>query len=301
MDIHTRIGIFHVQIAGFMITRVNRCSFPRIPVTCAGIELFTIWEVKAGADYRVGGEGARHDSHVRIAKGGRNCVALRTVGGGGRLRIGGKEVEVAEESLLLFDFRALEHHGTTGEAWNFWWFEFRPVEPVRLPMLAVMRAPILGNEPARLRAVFDSLHSENLADRCAANAGLQSLLHEWWSVAGGIGETVEPRGHAAVEPLINAMHRHPERAWTLVEMARLAGMSISSLRAAFQKTTGESPARVRNSLRLAHAFERLRTGTRTVAEVADEMGFCDPFHFSKAFRREFGFPPSAMRRREGKT
>jgi AraC-like DNA-binding protein len=72
-------------------------------------------------------------------------------------------------------------------------------------------------------------------------------------------------------------------------------MSISSLRAAFQKTTGKSPARVRNSLRLAHAYERLRTGSRTVAEVADEMGFCDPFHFSKAFRREFGFPPSSLR------
>jgi hypothetical protein len=52
--------------------------------------------------------------------------------------------------------------------------------------------------------------------------------------------------------------------------------------------------------RAANACERLRTGRPTVAEVAGEMGFCDPFHFSKAFRHEYGFPPSAMRGRDGK-
>ena len=282
-----------------MATRINRCSFPRIPVTCAGIELLTIWEVRARAGYNVGGEGARHDSHVRIAKSGQNCVALRTARGAGRLRIADKEFEVTADSLLLFDFRALEHHGTAGETWEFWWFEFRPVEPVRLPMLAVMRVPNLENESDRLHVIFDSLRSENLSDRCAANASLQSLLHEWWAASGGIGEAVESRGQLAVGRLINTMHRHPERHWTLLEMARLAGMSISSLRAAFQMATGKSPARVRNSLRLAHAYERLRTGNTTVAEVAAEMGYCDPFHFSKAFRREFGFPPSTMLGRDG--
>jgi AraC-like DNA-binding protein len=53
-------------------------------------------------------------------------------------------------------------------------------------------------------------------------------------------------------------------------------------------------------LRAANAYERLRTGRPTVAEVAGEMGFCDIFHFSKAFRHEYGFPPSAMRGRDGK-
>jgi AraC-like DNA-binding protein len=90
------------------------------------------------------------------------------------------------------------------------------------------------------------------------------------------------------------MHREPERSWTLHEMSVHAGMSVSSLRAVFQETTGAAPASVRNSLRLAHAYERLRPGTRTVAEVAMELGFCDPFHFSKAFKRQFGFPPSKL-------
>lgn len=279
-----------------MHTRINRCSFPRVPVSCAGIELLTIWEVRAMEDYRVGGEGARHDSHVRIARGGQNCVALRTTSGRGELKCSGRLLELGAESLVLFDFRALERHRTLGEYWNFWWFEFRPAEPVRLPMLTVIAAPMEGGEIDQCRTVFESLRSESLAVRCAANAGLQSLLHRWWADSAGQHDAAESRHAAAVRKLIDAMHREPERSWTLLEMSALAGMSVSSLRSAFQETTGTSPANVRNSLRLAHAYERLRPATRTVAEVAAELGFCDPFHFSKAFKSEFGFPPSQLSR-----
>lgn len=277
-----------------MDTRINHCSFPRIPVSCAGIELLTIWEVRALASYGVGGDGARHDSHVRIAKGGQNCVALRTIKGRGELRTTGRVMELGAGSLVLFDFRTLERYQTLGKSWDFWWFEFRPVEPVRLPMLTLIEAPLLVGETEQCRTVFESLRSENLADRCAANAGLQSLLHRWWAESGGQHGSVESRHAAAVRRLIDTMHREPDRSWSLAEMAGLAGMSVSSLRAAFQEATGASPASVRNSLRLAHAYERLRPGTRTVAEVAMELGFCDPFHFSKAFKRQFGFPPSKL-------
>lgn len=256
----------------------------------------TIWEVRALASYVVGGEGARHDSHVRIAKGGQNCVALRTVAGRGELKTEGRLLELAADSLVLFDFRTLERYRTLGGFWNFWWFEFRPAEPVRLPMLTVMDTPQWAGEPGQCRAVFEQLRSESLADRCAANAIFQALLHQWWAVSGGQGEAAEPRHAAAVRSLIDAMHREPERSWTLEEMAERARMSVSSLRAAFQSMVGNSPARVRNSSRLAHAYERLRPGTRNVAEVAAELGFCDPFHFSKAFKREFGFPPSKLSR-----
>jgi len=277
-----------------MDTRINRCSFPRVPVSCAGIELLTIWEVRALESYGVIGEGARHDSHVRIAKGGQNCVALRTVAGHGELKFEGRTMEVGAGSLVLFDFRTLERHRTLGEAWDFWWFEFRPLEPVRPPMFKAISAPLLDNEEQQCLSVFESLRSENLADRCAANAGLQSLLHRWWAEAGGQDESVESHLAEAVRSLIDTMHREPERSWTLGEMAGHTGMSVSSLRAAFQETTGTSPSSLRNSLRLAHAYERLRPGTRTVAEVAAELGYCDPFHFSKAFKREFGFPPSGL-------
>ena len=33
----------------------------------------------------------------------------------------------------------------------------------------------------------------------------------------------------------------------------------------------------------------------TLAEVAEQVGYSDPAHFTRAFRRRFGVPPSRLR------
>ncbi len=276
-----------------MFTRRNRCSFPRIPVTCAGIELITVWDVLAGSDYVVQADRSRHDSHVKIAKGGQHCVALRTHRGGGEVKCAGTVFRVGEGDLLLFQFSELEHYRAAEATWDFWWFEFRPAEPLRLPLQRLMHAAVSQGEAKECGQLFDSLRSERLPERCRAGASFQALLHGWWSSSNVLTEDSGPHSQT-VHRLIEAIHTRPEMAWTLEDMSREAGVCISSLRAAFRAATGETPARIRNSLRLTHAYERLRHGHHTVAEISDKLGFCDPFHFSKAFKREFGFPPSRI-------
>ncbi|MHC4558762.1 MAG: helix-turn-helix domain-containing protein [Planctomycetota bacterium] len=39
-----------------------------------------------------------------------------------------------------------------------------------------------------------------------------------------------------------------------------------------------------------------RAPNTSVKEVAFELGFGDPFHFSRAFKRIFGIPPSTFKR-----
>jgi len=48
-------------------------------------------------------------------------------------------------------------------------------------------------------------------------------------------------------------------------------------------------------LRLARARELLDRSRLNVAEVARASGFCDPFHFSRVFKREFGVSPRNYR------
>ena len=274
---------------------MNRCSFPRDPVAACGIELLTVWQVVADASYDIRAERSRAESNVLINKAGREMVAVRTLRGKGRLCCGGQEHELAAGSLLLFDFPSLESYATNGATWTFWWFEFRPTEPFRLPLHRVLNSPRSVHEEADCAEIFRLLRLERIAFRCRAAAILQSLLFEWWAAAGLPGEG-NGRLHQQVQQLIEAMHHNPEKPWTLGELASRAGMSISSLRAAFHQTTGKAPARLRNELRLAHAYEQLRRGDRTVSEVAAQLGFCDPFHFSKAFKAVYGFSPRTVLR-----
>jgi AraC family transcriptional regulator len=49
-------------------------------------------------------------------------------------------------------------------------------------------------------------------------------------------------------------------------------------------------------LRVEAACGQLAEGDRTLAEIAQEAGFCDQSHFHRVFRRQVGMTPAAFRR-----
>jgi len=95
-----------------------------------------------------------------------------------------------------------------------------------------------------------------------------------------------------------------ERLWALLQsrvaeslpFARLAtefGVSPRRFHALCRESFGESPARLFLRLRIQRAEELLRGGNVRVKEVSEQLGFANPYHFSRAFRRLTGRPPSA--------
>jgi len=55
---------------------------------------------------------------------------------------------------------------------------------------------------------------------------------------------------------------------------------------------GTTPQRFAERLRLDHARHLLERTNLSVSEVAAEVGFDDPFYFSRRFKRAFGKAPS---------
>ena len=60
---------------------------------------------------------------------------------------------------------------------------------------------------------------------------------------------------------------------------------------------GEPPLAYITRWRLSLAANRLRTGDRTIAQIAQELGYGSEVAFSRAFKRRFGLAPGAYRRR----
>lgn len=75
---------------------------------------------------------------------------------------------------------------------------------------------------------------------------------------------------------------------TTSELAARLGVSRRQLERRFQTALGESPARVSRRIRLRHGEALLARRDRTMAEVAEETGFCDTSHFVRSYRNEFG-------------
>jgi AraC-like DNA-binding protein len=93
------------------------------------------------------------------------------------------------------------------------------------------------------------------------------------------------------------IHRRPERAWTVAQMARAAGLSRSRFSERFTKLSGAAPKHYVTQVQMHRASEMLRTERVTVAELAGRFGYESEPAFARAFKRHVGEPPGAMRAR----
>ena len=98
---------------------------------------------------------------------------------------------------------------------------------------------------------------------------------------------------------LRALHAQPAQAWTLEELARVAGSSRSVLAERFQQLVGSSPMQYLAQWRMLLATDLLRRSQAPLAQIAEQVGYQTDTAFSRAFRREFGEPPAAWRRRRG--
>src|SRR4051812_23374827 len=92
------------------------------------------------------------------------------------------------------------------------------------------------------------------------------------------------------------MHGSPAQAWTVDSLAREVALSRSAFAERFVELIGEPPMQYLTHWRLALAAQRLRTGNDTVARIAERAGYESEAAFNRAFKREFGMPPSAWRK-----
>jgi AraC-like DNA-binding protein len=92
------------------------------------------------------------------------------------------------------------------------------------------------------------------------------------------------------------IHSKPAHGWTVEDLAREVGLSRSALAERFSGLVGQPPMQYLARWRLQLAGDLLRSGRRTVAEIAGEVGYDSEAAFSRAFKRELGLSPAAWRR-----
>ncbi len=74
-----------------------------------------------------------------------------------------------------------------------------------------------------------------------------------------------------------------------------AGMSPSHFSRIFRKVMGLSYQEYVNTCRITKAKKLLRTSPKSIAEIADSIGFADPTGFGRIFKKLTGRTPSAYR------
>ncbi|MGE4563641.1 MAG: helix-turn-helix domain-containing protein [Victivallaceae bacterium] len=150
---------------------------------------------------------------------------------------------------------------------------------------------IHGGKERRLLPVIRALRKATLGDQLEAHALLLTLLLDLCRAAEGEGAA-----HGRINGLLQELQQSG-RAWTVAEMAEYCNWSENYFRRRFQAQTGMSPKEYLDQRWYQRAIELLAVREPAIAKVAKQLGFDDPFYFSRRFRELSGMTPTAYRRR----
>lgn len=204
---------------------------------------------------------------------------------------------------LILVFPDLEHiyNPRPGTAWvtTFLCFTGPIFDLWRSAGVLDSRRPVLHREPVdewsrRIGAVLGPSLQMRAAPPLREIALLQELL----------AALLTGEGNAAVG---EADRRWTQRACGLIEasldgklvwagVARQFGLTAEGFRKRFARLTGHSPARYRVGRLIDRACEMMSETRRNDREIAERLGFCDEFYFSRRFKEITGRSPRAFRR-----
>ena len=76
-------------------------------------------------------------------------------------------------------------------------------------------------------------------------------------------------------------------------LAQCCGVSLRHLQRHIRSTKGKNLGNWLNALRIEHGYRKLARGS-TVKEAAYSLGFKQVSHFSRLFKKHYGYAPSAV-------
>lgn len=201
----------------------------------------------------------------------------------------------AGDAFLLFPDVAHFYDPGDGAPWDDLWLVFNgpPFDAWRAAGLLDPADPVWHVEPV-------AHWRQRVAEVLTGLTGPAASLIEVTRLLTLLAEMrVARRSDAAAEPepWLDAACRRLETEdvsdWEALAGAH--GQTYEQFRKKFCAAMGLPPAQYRLARRIDRAALRLREDDVPLRVVAEELGFCDEFHFSKLFKRRTGLAPTAYR------
>jgi AraC-like DNA-binding protein len=276
-----------VKEPGFFSTRVEDAGYFHLNLTPAGRDPLAI--VCGGR------ERCRPDYQVRRQDFRYACIEYVAEGAGEFVLAGRRH---ALRAGVAFSYGpGVAHRIRTDPAnpMTKYFVDFTGREAASLLQAASLgRAPVQVSDPVRVRAVFDDLLESG---RTGSAAGARICLLLLRLLVARIAE-LAVTGPAADERALHSyrrckshIDRHCIALRRLDEVARACHMDPAYVCRLFKRFGSTTPYRYLVRQKMNRAAELLQDPDMLVKQVADELGFTDPFHFSRSFKKVYGIPP----------
>lgn len=169
---------------------------------------------------------------------------------------------------------------------------------LHLPAQMIAADGVLAALVAALQAELKALQPSQLVCDRLLDAMLLAIVRSWLHSAcphAARCNWLTALRDPAMAEVLDTIHRHPERSWTVATLARLAGMSRATFARRFRERLGAPPLRYLTRARLDQAARLLRDTDMGLEQIAVQVGYADASSLSRAFQRELGQAPGAYR------
>jgi len=240
---------------------------------------------------------------VEREDGARQAILIYCLSGLGQLHLGEKEFKVDRGSAILIPpNRPHVYFADRQNPWSIFWIHFSGMQMSSVSTVLATNPddPIVHVPDTQLvLQAFEDVYAclnYNFSD--SGLLSMSSKLMNLLSVIRLHRKHRHPRRQAAEDSVLRTikfMRQHLDMNLTLDDLATQSGQSVPYYCRRFKERTDQSPMSYFIHLKLQKACELLVQTDLSVKDVAEELGYKDPYYFSRLFKKIQGYAPSQYR------
>lgn len=221
-----------------------------------------------------------------------HVVIVCTAGKGVCHLPGGAHTVRAGQALVIPAGTPHRYEADERDPWTIWWMHVvgRSMRDHLAAIGTDVARPVVDcADVARVTALLDTVLRR--MERDESTSTLLAAAGAAWHALALLAADRRLAGRNRADPVeatADHLRANPSARVSLDELAGMAGLSRSHFSALFRRATGYGPLEYQTRLRMGRARELLDTTDRTVASIADEVGYADPLYFSRQFKRIHG-------------
>lgn len=243
---------------------------------------------------------AKH--HSRSRKNGINeYILLYCLAGEGWIKINGKTIPLTPNTgFIIPENRGHKYGSSLKDAWSIYWVHFDG------DYAATLYKRFANSNDGAVKIAFDEsritllneiitlLESDFTDEKVELThfklvAFLSSLCYS---------NTLNSNVDDTISHSIVFMKAHLNEILTIELLANQACYSISRYSELFKQKTGYSPIQYFIRLKILKSCEYLYFTNLNIKEICKEVGFEDPYYFSRMFKKQIGVSPSEYRKKK---
>lgn len=245
---------------------------------------------------------ALHDRERR--KGSPQHILIYCIKGEGWYYLHNQKHTVKPNQIFVLPANVAHRYGTdAANPWTIYWLHFMGSQAHHFLTFLHQGAnssPITVSPQPERFALFDDILSHvemsyNMDSIVYANSSLSRFLATFNNAVYN-PNPINPVEDDPISQTITYMKEHLSQSLKLEDLAGIAGMSASHYSAVFREKVQSAPINFFTFLKIQEACRLLENTQLRIKEVAYQIGYADPYHFSRVFANVMGVSPRDFRK-----